>query len=104
MAQPDHRSILRSVVRSEEIAEAARSLGRSARIVKTEPTGMHHEPTTPVTPVENAPRAGLQLYVSGLAGSTVVFHHTRSIASRALVYVRVGHSFAVMFGVGGTSA
>ncbi len=51
---------------AKKLPEAARSLGRSARIMKTELTGMHDEPKTPATPVtpvtpvtvENAPVAG----------------------------------------------
>ncbi len=43
---------------AKKLPEAARSLGRSARIMKTELTGMHDEPKTPATPVEIVPVAG----------------------------------------------
>jgi sec-independent protein translocase protein TatA len=43
---------------AKKLPEAARSLGRSARIMKTELTGMHDEPKTPATPVETVPVAG----------------------------------------------
>lgn len=44
---------------AKKLPDAARALGRSARIMKTELTGMHDEPKPPATPVENAPVAGL---------------------------------------------
>lgn len=42
---------------AKKLPDAARSLGRSARIMKTELTGMHDESKTPAPPAETTPVA-----------------------------------------------